>query len=149
MIEITQEWLFSETKKFLAKGENVVMRGCGNSMNPYLRAGKDIVVLSPFREEELHSGDIVLFSYFGRYILHRIIGKKRGHYVMQGDGVCKKMEKVLPQDIIALVRTVIRPGGREVSVQSFGARLYWQCWRRLRPFRRYLLWILRKLFKRI
>ncbi|MDR3219756.1 MAG: S26 family signal peptidase [Dysgonamonadaceae bacterium] len=149
MIEITQEWLFSETKEFLAKGENVMMRGCGNSMNPYMRAGKDTAVLSPFREEDLHPGDIVLFSYHGRYILHRIIGRKGGYYVIQGDGVCKNTEKVLPQDIIAVVRTLIRPDGREVSTQSFGARLYWQCWCRLRPFRRYLLWIIRKLFKRI
>jgi hypothetical protein len=149
MIEITQEWLFSETKKFLAKGENVIMRGCGNSMNPYLRSGKDVVVLSSFREEDLHSGNIVLFSYLGRYLLHRIIGQKDGYYVIQGDGVCKNAEKVLLQDIIAVVRTIIRPDGKEVSAQSFGARLYWQCWRRLRPFRRYLLWILRKLFKRI
>jgi phage repressor protein C with HTH and peptisase S24 domain len=149
MIEITQEWLFSETKEFLAKGEKVVMRGRGSSMNPYLRSGKDIAVLSPFREEDLHPGDIVLFSYHGRYILHRIIGQKGGRYLIQGDGVYKNTEIVLLQDIISLVRTVIRPGGREVSVQSFGARLYWQCWRRLRPFRRYLLWILRRLFKRI
>jgi hypothetical protein len=149
MIEITQEWLFSETKEFLDKGENVTMRVKGNSMNPYLRSSKDVVVLSSFREEDLHPGGIVLFSYHGQHIFHRIIGQKDGYYVIQGDGVCKNTEKVLLQDIIAAVRTIIRPDGREVSAQSFDARLYWQCWRCLRPFRRYLLWILRKLFKRI
>ncbi|GHT46257.1 hypothetical protein FACS189440_03870 [Bacteroidia bacterium] len=143
MIEITREWLFSEAKSFLSKGESVIMRGCGNSMNPYLRAGTDAVILSPYHPEDLQVGVIVLFFYYGRYLLHRIIGRKGEYFVIQGDGVCKNTETVPARDIIAVVRTVIRPGGKEVSVQSPEARLYWQCWRRLRPFRRYL-WLWRK-----
>jgi hypothetical protein len=144
MIEITQEWLFSEAKGFLSKGENIIMRGCGNSMNPYLRAGTDAVVLSPYNPEDLQAGVIVLFSYYGKYLLHRIIGRKGACLVIQGDGVCKNTEIVPAQDIIAIVQTVVRSNGKEVSVQSPGARLYWQCWRHLRPIRRYLLWLWRK-----
>ncbi|GHT65396.1 hypothetical protein AGMMS50239_25070 [Bacteroidia bacterium] len=144
MIEITQEWLFSEAKGFLSKGESVIMRGCGNSMNPYLRAGTDAVILSPYHPEDLQAGVIVLFFYHGRYLLHRITGQLDEYFVMQGDGVCKNTEIVPVRDILAVVRTIVRHNGKEVSVQSPEARLYWQCWRRLRPFRRYLLWLWRK-----
>ena len=144
MVEITQEWLFKETKDFLSKGEKVIMRGRGNSMNPYLRAGIDSVVLSPYRPEDLKAGVIALFSCQGKYILHRIIGRKEKYLVIQGDGVCKRKEFVPEKDIIAVVWTVIRPNGREVSTQSFGARLYWYGWRLLRPVRRYVLWFWRK-----
>ena len=144
MIEITQEWLFGEAKDFLSKGESVIMRGRGNSMNPYLKAGTDAVVLSPYSLDDLQAGVIVLFSYRGKYLLHRIVGFRDNCFVIQGDGICKNTEIVPPQDIIAVVRTVIRPGGKEVSVYSSKARLYWWSWRSLRPFRRYLLWLWRK-----
>ncbi|MDR1859870.1 MAG: S24/S26 family peptidase [Bacteroidales bacterium] len=143
--EITQEWLFDEAKELLESGQNVIMRGRGDSMNPCLRAGTDAVVLSPFMPDELRTGSIVLFTYRGRYLLHRIIGRRGDRLVIQGDGVRRGKELVPPDDVIAVVHTVIRPNGREISVHSRGARLYWQVWRRLRPFRRYLLWIWRKL----
>jgi len=138
MIEISQEWLFKEAKDFLSKGEKVIMRVRGNSMNPYLRDRKDAIVLSPTRPEDLQIGTIVLFTYHGKYILHRIIGRKGEYFVIQGDGVCKNTEIVPEKDIIAIVQTIIRPSGKEVSVQSFGGRIYWFCWRHFRPGR-YLL----------
>lgn len=143
MIEITQEWLFKQTRDFLAKGKKVIMRGRGVSMHPYLRPGVDAVVLSPYNTEDLQPGLIVLFYYHGNYLLHRIIGRKGKYYIMQGDGVWRGKETVQEQDIIAVVWTVIRSGGKEVSTQSPVARWYWICWRRLRPIRRYLLWIYR------
>jgi len=145
MIEITQEWLFNEAKDFLSKGEKVIMRGRGGSMNPYLREGKDSVVLSPYRPEDLQAGVIVLFTYHGKYILHRIIGRKGEYFVIQGDS-CKNTEIVPEQDIIAIVQTIIRPSGKEVSVQSFGGRLYWFCWRHFRPGR-YLLRGIQKIWR--
>ena len=144
MLEITQEWLLKEAQNFLSKGEKVTMRGSGNSMIPYLRA-RDSFVLSPYRPEDLKTGRIVLFSYQGKYIIHRIIGRKDECFIIQGDGVCKNKEIVPEKDIIAIVWTIIRSKGKEVSTRSFGARLYWFAWRLLRPVRRYVLWLLRKL----
>jgi hypothetical protein len=144
MMEISQEWLFKEAKDFLSQGEKVIIRIRGKSMNPYLRERKDCVVLSPYRPEELQVGAIVLFTYRDKYILHRIIGRKGDCFVIQGDGICKNTEIVPKQDIIAVVRTVIRPSGKEVSVQSWGGRAYWFCWRHIR-LGRYLLWFLHKI----
>ena len=146
MIEITQEWLFTETKVFLSKGENVIMQGRGNSMNPYLWPGRDAVVLSPYRSEDLKAGTIVLFFHHNQYILHRIIGRNDDCFVIQGDAIHKKKELVREKDIIAVAHTVIRHNGREVSTQSFNARLYWFCWRLLRPVGLFVLKVLRKVF---
>jgi signal peptidase I len=144
MKEVSQEWLFKEAKNFLSQGEKVIIRMRGKSMNPYLREGKDRVVLSPYRPEELQIGAIVLFTYRDKYILHRIIGRKGDCFVTQGDGICKNTEIVQKQDIIAIVRTVIRPSGKEVSVRSWGGQAYWFCWRHIR-LGRYLLWLLYKI----
>jgi len=145
MMEVPQEWLFKEAKDFLSKGEKVTIRFRGNSMNPYLRDRKDCIVLSPYYPEDLQAGAIVLFSYRGKYILHRIIGRKREYFVIRGDN-CTNTEIVPLQNIIAVVRTIIRPSGKEVSVQSFGGRLYWFC---LRHFRqgRYFLWGIQKIWR--
>jgi hypothetical protein len=145
-MEISQEWLFKEAKDFLSQGENVIMRGRGRSMNPYLRDGKDRVVLSPYRPEELQIGVIVLFSYRDKYIFHRIVGRQGDFWVMQGDGNCKNTEIVPQQAIVAVVRTVIRPSGKAVSVQSLGGRLYWFFWRHIR-LGRYILWLLHKIHR--
>jgi hypothetical protein len=146
MSDIPKELFFEEAKRLIANGENVIMRGRGRSMYPCLREGKDAVVLSPFQPEELKIGVIALFQHSGRYIVHRIVGRNAHVWIMQGDGVHRNQEKVSEQDIIAIVHTVIRSGGKEVSVESSGARLYWQCWRCLRPFRRYIVFILRRLY---
>ncbi|GHV71737.1 hypothetical protein FACS189420_7780 [Bacteroidia bacterium] len=136
---IPNELLFEEAKRLIANKENVIMRGKGSSMYPYLREGKDAVVLSPFQPNELKKGVIALFQHSGRYILHRIVERKINCWVMQGDGVFRSREEVPEQNIIAIVHTVVRSGGKEVSTRSAGARLYWYCWYNVRPFRRYLL----------
>ncbi|MDR3267203.1 MAG: S24/S26 family peptidase [Tannerella sp.] len=148
-MEITQEWLFEETKVFLAEGKKVILRVKGNSMNPYLRTGKDVVVLSPVvGDEDLQTGVIVLFTYRDRYILHRIIGRQGDKYVIRGDGVCKGKEIVPRNDILAVVHSVIRPGGKEVFVESRSARFYLLLWRALYPVRKPLLLFLRYVIKR-
>ena len=55
----------------LAKGEDVVFRPRGNSMEPKISSG-DVVVVSPCEEDELKKGDIVFCKVKGRYFVHLI-----------------------------------------------------------------------------
>jgi len=108
-------------------------------MRPYLRNEKDVVVISPFQPEELMPGVIVLFRYRDKHLLHRIIRIDNDELLIQGDGNFKACERVLKADVIGMVRSIIRPDGKPLSTHHCASRMYWTCWRVLRPLRRYLL----------
>ena len=72
----------------LAEGKTVRFRVRGNSMYPLLRDRTDEVALRPRNKEETpHKGDIVLFHYQGRHILHRVVRIKGNRLEMRGDNV--------------------------------------------------------------
>jgi hypothetical protein len=145
MKPIPNDLFFKEVERMLSSGENVELRVNGVSMQPYLRDGKDVVVLSPLSSTGLTKGQIVLFRYHDRYLLHRIVKCKEKDLVMQGDGSYNCKEEALPSDVIGIVHTIIRPNGKTVSTSSFWAQLYWRCWYFLRPVRRYLLAIYKRI----
>ncbi len=68
----------------LAKGEDVVFRPRGNSMEPKISNG-DSVFVSPCEEDELKKGDIVFCKVKGRYFVHLIqsIQQKMGGRLFQ------------------------------------------------------------------
>ena len=136
---LKNSFFFEEVEKIINGGESVELLVRGGSMTPYLRDEVDKVVISPLDDSELKTGDIVLFFHSGCHLLHRIIRKREDFFIIQGDGVVKKQEEALLSDIIGVVRNIIRPSGRIVSVNRRSHRLYWRCWLLLRPFRRYLL----------
>ena len=57
----------------LKNGHKAVLRIKGESMYPFLRNTRDLVVLKTPRANELKPGSIFLFQWEGRYILHRLI----------------------------------------------------------------------------
>ncbi len=136
---------FEEIEQLILAGNDVEVRCKGTSMTPFLRDGIDIVVLSPCDKKELKKGEIVLFRYNGKYLLHRIIKVKENELIIQGDGICKNNEKVSQKDVIGLVRTIVRPNLKQVSIHNWRSRVYWHSWYLLRPARRYLLFIYSKM----
>lgn len=135
---------FENVEQLLSEGKSVELRCFGRSMNPYLRGdGSEVIVASPFSQDELVSGIIVLFRYHGKYICHRVVSCKEEKLMIQGDGVIKKSEKVPFSDVVGIVRTIIRRNKRPVSTQTKAAQRYWRCWFRLSPVRKYLLYIYR------
>lgn len=140
MIKTVPNKLFFEAiEQTIKSGKQAELRVKGKSMQPFLRNGKDIVILSSFDRAELQPREIVLFPHTGRLFLHRIIKETNGHFIIQGDGVIKNHEVAEPKDIIGIVRYIIRPDGKEVDVHGFSSMLYWKVWYFMRPFRRYLL----------
>ena len=66
------ESYFGLLESFLDEGKDVEMTPKGNSMLPFIRGGRDSVLLTkPSRPLEL--GDIVLFKVNGHYVMHRIL----------------------------------------------------------------------------
>ena len=120
--------LLGEVAAVLREGREAIITPTGNSMLPFIRGGRDRVVLR--KQDEVSAGDIVLIHTGGRYILHRII---------QIDGNCRGIEHGTRAEIVGTVTEILRPDGR--SVKPGTGRF----WRFLKPFRRYILFIYRRL----
>ena len=133
------------TRMFRQEGKkSVTFIVRGFSMRPFLEDGRDKVVLSPPREPKI--GDVVLAEISEkRYALHRVIKVENGIYTMRGDGNPLRMTEQFTQDkIIGLADGFIRKG-KFVSTDSRQWRCYSAVWNILKPLRRILLAIYRRI----
>lgn len=119
---------------------NITIKVKGTSMRPFFRDGLTKITLE--KKQKIKKYDVILFSYHGRYLLHRIIKIKDTNITVQGDGLTSK-ELIKEEDIIALVKF------HELKQKIVFKDNKWylfkvKLWRFLRPFRRLML----KLVKR-
>jgi hypothetical protein len=105
-------------------------------MLPFIRGGRDSVVL--LKKDTVEVGDIVLVRLPGRYVLHRVIGLEGEKVTLMGDGNISGTEECAIPDVMG---TVIEIGRGKRSVKPGKGKL----WRALKPFRRYILAILRRI----
>ena len=129
--------LLGEVAAVLREGREAVITPTGNSMLPFIRDGRDRVVLR--RKEELAVGDIVLMHTGGRYVLHRVIEIDGEQVTLMGDGNLKGVEHGTRAEIIGTVTEIIRPDGHNIRPGKG------RFWRVLKPVRRYILFIYRRL----
>lgn len=131
--------MFSEEKK-----ESITFIVRGFSMRPFLEDGRDKVILGPPRTPV--KGDVVLAEFMEKtYALHRVIAIDGDVYTMQGDGnSLKQTERFTRDDIVGVAIGFIRKG-KHVSVESRKWRTYSTMWRILKPLRRILLAIYRRI----
>ena len=131
----------------IANGTDVRMKVSGISMTPILHNGKDSVVLSA--PGKVGKYDIVLHKRKnGQYILHRIIGKKKGAFVIAGDFETEKEYPVYEDMIIARVTSFCR-NGKEYSPEDFIIKLYSRIWVFIFPMRHrvlYMINVIRRIF---
>ncbi|MCQ2184717.1 MAG: S24/S26 family peptidase [Bacteroidales bacterium] len=138
---LPNEILIEETAKLLDEGTQVILCAKGNSMRPYIRDGKDSVLL--VRADSVQPGDVVLARIAPkRYVLHRLRKMEGDVLTLKGDGNLDGTEKCRRQDIIGVATRIIRPSGKSVPMPS--ARL----WLSLGRFpRRVFLGVVRRLEK--
>ena len=138
-INLPNDEFFRTVKERIDEGRSVAIKPKGNSMVPVIRSGRDTVVLSPVTGE-LKTGDILLFVVGGKHVLHRLVSIDGDRLTMMGDGNSRGMECCLRSDVVAIVTKIIREG------KSIGHAPGRACvWRLLRPVRRYILAIYRRL----
>ena len=129
--------LLGEVAAVLREGREAIITPLGNSMLPFIRGGQDRVVLR--KEPDLAVGDIVLVHTGGRYILHRILAVEGDAVTLMGDGNIRGTEHCTRAEVLGTVSEILLPDGR--SRKPGKARL----WRALRPIRRYILAIYKRL----
>ena len=107
------------------------------SMHPFIRGGKDSVRLKKMPSVEV--GDIILVRLPGpRYVLHRVIEIDGDNVTLMGDGNIAGTESCKKDDVLGTVTTIIKKGKEIVPGKG-------RFWRFLKPIRRYILAIYRRL----
>ena len=145
---IDNETFFADVLQVLDQGKRVTIPVKGFSMLPFIRGGKDLVVLEK-AGDVLKADDIVLFHVGpadgGRYVMHRILSIDGDAVDIMGDGVLKAHEHVRRNQVLAKAVEILRAGKRSVDPYSPGQLRLVHFWQRLRPVRRYILFIYRHL----
>ena len=131
-------------KEVLAVGGSLPLRVTGVSMRPFLKEGRDTVLLMPV-EGVLRRGDVVLFTRpGGKLVLHRIVRVQNGTVTVTGDNQVE-LETVPQEAVLAVVQRVLR-GEKTLGPGNFEWIFFRTVWRRLRPVRP-VFWWLRRLLK--
>lgn len=149
------EKLICSSAEFVGIIEDTVNNGgsmplivTGNSMNPFLKDGKDTVWLEACTETSFKRGKILLFRREdGKIVLHRVRQvMSDGVLVINGDAQywCENIKK---EQVLAVV-TCIEKNGKKKSCDSLIYKIKIEAWQLLKPLRPLIFRVQRKI-KRI
>lgn len=108
----------------LQSGGEVSFVTSGFSMLPLLRNKTDTVTLRK-PDRPIRRGDVIFYRRpDGKYVLHRIIGKRKDGYVLRGDNQKDVEYGVQPDWIWAVLVSVRRKEGKVIDCDSTRYKLY-------------------------
>ena len=141
---MTDNEIIEEACRLVREGVNVTLPVKGLSMQPFIIGGKESVILhSPGGIVDV--GDVVLAWVDGdRYVVHRIIKLDYDRVTLMGDGNLTTEHCALG-DIKARVTHVVDAKDKTHYLYNRWRMLGAKVWYWLRPIRRYLLAIYRRL----
>ena len=141
---MTDNEIIEEAIRLVNKGVSVTLPVNGNSMLPFIIGGKESVILQ--KPEQLKFGDVVLAWADGyRYVVHRIIHIDGDNVTLMGDGNLIGTEHCTLNDIKAIATHVVDAKERTHYIYNRWRKLAAKMWFWLRPIRRYLLAIYRRI----
>lgn len=116
----------------------LIYTNVGDSMLPLLRQGRDLMVIRR-TEGPLKKYDVPLYRRdSGQYVLHRILKVRGQEYVLCGDNRWQRETGITDRHILGVLTEIVR-GGKTISVDSPGYRLYVHLWCDLFPLRALIL----------
>ncbi len=140
--KVAIEELYPIIKEKIDNDGNVKLPITGTSMLPLLVWGRDTVDL--VKCENPKKGDIIFYRREnGQFVLHRIVGKDDGGYVLCGDNQWHKETGIKDHNIIAVVTSITRKG-KTFAVTKLSYRIYSKLWMMVLPFRKIILALFRK-----
>lgn len=111
----------------IARHGKLIYRNVGNSMNPLIRQGRDLLIIEK-APERLKKYDVPLYKRdSGQYVLHRVLKVRQDDYVLCGDNQWHRESGITDRHIIGILTCVIR-NGKEVPVTSPRYRIYVHLW---------------------
>ena len=134
---VANELLLEDAAMLMDEGREVTFTPLGSSMLPFIKGGKDSVRLKKMPEVQV--GDILLVRLPGpRYVLHRLIRKDGSDLTLMGDGNIAGVETCKAGDVLGTVTAILKKNRTVVPGKG-------RLWRVLKPFRRYILGIYRRI----
>ena len=141
---MTDNDIIEEAIRLVREGVNVTLPVNGNSMLPFIIGGKESVILHAPGLTAV--GDVVLAWVDGyRYVIHRIINIDGDRVTLMGDGNVRGTEHCLLKDVKARVTHVVSADNKKRDLYSRWRVRAAKLWYWLRPIRRYLLAIYRRI----
>lgn len=97
----------------LDKGKPFRFQATGGSMSPFVRDG-DVITVSPLSDIPPRLGDVVAFirPESGKLVVHRVVGKRDGSYLIKGDSAPDCADVIPRANILGRVTRVERDGKR-------------------------------------
>lgn len=129
--QLNNDQLYLEIENILREGKTVRCTPNGRSMRPFIRGGKDEVVLR--QKPSLQVGDIVLAHIGENYILHRLIRIEGEQLILMGDGNLEQTESCTRSEVLATVVDIYDEKGKKKKLTRG------HLWSALRPMRPCLL----------
>ena len=141
---MTDNEIIEEAVRLVEDGVSVTLPVNGNSMLPFIIGGKESVILQQPESPEV--GNVVLAWADGyRYVVHRIIRIDGTYVTLMGDGNLIGTEQCTLKDIKAIATHVVDTKERTLYLYNRWRKSAAKIWFWLRPIRRYLLAIYRRL----
>lgn len=145
VVQLKNEDFIPEIVQLLNEGRTITMGLKGYSMRPFLENNRDKALL--IAPKDIKVGQPVLAEIMPKkFVLHRIIAIKGDDVTLLGDGNlftehCKR------ENIVGAVVGFYRKGRNKLDrTDGLKWRTYSWVWQKLRPIRRYLLGIYRKIW---
>ncbi len=142
---IQNNLLLDDVATMVASGERVVLLTKGQSMLPFIVGGRDSVELRKMNGE-ICVGDILLAKIPNptRYVIHRAIKIEDDIVTLMGDGNITGTEQCTKGDVAAHISAIIKPH-KTIDPNTEKERRLAKIWQILKPIRRYLLFIYRRI----
>jgi hypothetical protein len=139
----SDKFIIEEAIRLVDEGVSVTLPVNGQSMLPFIIGGRESVILQ--KPVAPRVGHVVLAWVDGnRYVVHRIIGISGDNVTLMGDGNIIGTERCTLRDIKAIATHVVSADEKIHDLNNRWRMLGAKLWFRLRPVRRYLLAIYRR-----
>lgn len=92
------------------------------SMGPLARAG-DVFLLEAPGRRRVRFGDVVAAAAGARAVIHRVVGRRGGFYILKGDASPRADVGVRRADVVGLARALEKRGGRVIRFDTARGRL--------------------------
>lgn len=98
--------------ELIESGEDVPLTGSGNSMRPFLRDEKDVLIMTSPIGREIATGDVVLYQRDnGQLVIHRVYKRcKDGTFCFVGDNQWSLERNISPHQFCAVAKKVVKEG---------------------------------------
>lgn len=139
--------LIGEVRNALDAGKSAMIRVKGHSMRLFLKSERDIVKLVKVSPSDVRINDVILAETAPEiYVLHRVIKREGTKLTLMGDGNIKGTETCTEDRIVGKVTEFYRRGRvKPDSIDGLKWRAYTKIWLIIKPLRRYILGIVRRL----